>query len=136
MLAILGLMAAQALAADEPHLEFLHEDEDGDRHYAIVSPHGYDGWISRSPIGAKSIWTKTEHAMVDESGVQATTMEWRILCDDKANMLSAMRFCDENGKQIGSDYHTGYHKRKNYDPFAVPSLISKVAEIACAPASS
>lgn len=131
MLAKLGLIAALALAADEPELAFLHEDENGDRHYAIISPHGYDGWSSRSPIGAKQIWTKTVLAVVDESGVHTATTEWRILCDDKAFMLSAIRYYDENGKQIGSDYHTGHHRRKNYDPYAVPSLISKVADIAC-----
>jgi len=132
VLAKLGLIAALALAADEPKLELLHEAENGDRFYAILSSHGYDGWTSKSPIGAKQIWTKTMHAVIDEDGVHATTMEWHILCDEQAYMLSAIRFYDENGKQIGSDYHTGYHRRKNYDPYAAPSLISKVADIACA----
>lgn len=132
MLSKLGLIAALALTADEPQLEFLREDENGDRHYALISPHGYDGWSSRSPIGAKQIWTKTIHPVVDEDRVHSTTMEWRILCDDRAYMLSAIRFYDENGKQIGSDYHTGYGRRKNYKPYAVPSLISKAADIACA----
>lgn len=132
MLLKVGLIVALALTADEPELELIHEEENGDRHFVILSPHGYDGWNSSSPIGAKEVWTRTEHAVVDESGAHSTTMRWHILCDEKAYMLGAIRLYDETGKQIGSDYHTGYYRRKNYEPYTVPSIMSKIADIACA----
>ncbi|RJY09312.1 hypothetical protein [Aurantiacibacter aquimixticola] len=128
----LGLIALLAFVAPEPELELIYEDEDGDRHFVIISPHGYDGWNSTNPIGAKEIWTRTEHAVVDESGSHRTTMRWHILCDEQTFMRGAIRLHDENGRQIGSDYYTGYYRRHNYEPFARPSIMSEIADIACA----
>jgi len=110
--------------------EKFHQSEDGSVYFFAPNSKSKPRRKARISRYAQ-VWTKKVYASPSEIGVYSANAKWHIACSDKKFMLGSIILKDKNNKKIGSRHETGYYKLKNYEPIQKPSIIAKVADIAC-----